>query len=85
MAEGKFLPYLDMPLQHANPRVLKAMKRPGNVEKTLERINKWRQAVPNLTLRSTIIVGFQGEPEEEFQYLLDFLEDAQRDRVGSCQ
>ena len=85
MAEGKILPYLDMPLQHSNPRVLKAMKRPGNVEKTLERINKWREAVPNLTIRSTFIVGFPGETEAEFQDLLDFLEEAQLDRVGCFQ
>ncbi|GKT12287.1 MAG: ribosomal protein S12 methylthiotransferase [Thiomicrorhabdus sp.] len=85
MAEGKILPYLDMPLQHSNPRVLKAMKRPGNVEKTLERINKWRKAVPNLTIRSTFIVGFPGETEEEFQDLLDFLNEAQLDRVGCFQ
>ncbi len=85
MAEGKILPYLDMPLQHANPRILKAMKRPGNVEKTLERIKKWRQAVPDLTIRSTFIVGFPGESEAEFQDLLDFLEEAQLDRVGCFQ
>jgi ribosomal protein S12 methylthiotransferase len=85
MAEGKILPYLDMPLQHANARVLKAMKRPGNVEKTLERINKWRKAVPNLTIRSTFIVGFPGETEAEFQELLDFLQAAQLDRVGCFQ
>ena len=85
MAEGKILPYLDMPLQHANARVLKAMKRPGNVEKTLERINKWRKSVPNLTIRSTFIVGFPGETEEEFQELLGFLNAAQLDRVGCFQ
>ncbi|MBO1926727.1 30S ribosomal protein S12 methylthiotransferase RimO [Thiomicrorhabdus sp. 6S2-11] len=85
MAEGKILPYLDMPLQHANPRVLKAMKRPGNIDKTLERIKKWREQVPNLTIRSTFIVGFPGETEEEFQDLLDFLEEAQLDRVGCFQ
>ncbi|WP_019556157.1 30S ribosomal protein S12 methylthiotransferase RimO [Thiomicrorhabdus arctica] len=85
MAEGKILPYLDMPLQHANARVLKAMKRPGNVEKTLERIKKWREAVPDLTIRSTFIVGFPGETEEEFQDLLDFLAEAQLDRVGCFQ
>jgi len=85
MAEGKILPYLDMPLQHAHPRVLKAMKRPGNVEKTLERIQKWRAQVPNLTIRSTFIVGFPGETEEEFQTLLDFLEEAKLDRVGCFQ
>jgi ribosomal protein S12 methylthiotransferase len=85
MAAGKILPYLDMPLQHANARVLKAMKRPGNVEKTLERIKRWREAVPDLTIRSTFIVGFPGETEEEFQELLDFLEEAQLDRVGCFQ
>ncbi len=85
MAEGKILPYLDMPLQHANSRILKAMKRPGNVEKTLERIKKWRKLVPNLTIRSTFIVGFPGETEEEFQDLLGFLEEAQLDRVGCFQ
>ena len=85
MAQGKVLPYLDMPLQHANSRVLKAMKRPGNVDKTLERIKKWREQVPDLTIRSTFIVGFPGETEEEFQDLLDFLEEAQLDRVGCFQ
>lgn len=85
MASGKILPYLDMPLQHADPTILKAMKRPGNVEKTLERIQKWRQQVPNLTLRSTFIVGFPGETEAQFQTLLDFLEAAQLDRVGCFQ
>lgn len=85
MAAGKILPYLDMPLQHANPRVLKAMKRPGNVEKTLERIQNWRKQVPDLVIRSTFIVGFPGETEEEFQDLLDFLEAAQLDRVGCFQ
>ncbi|WP_024851198.1 30S ribosomal protein S12 methylthiotransferase RimO [Hydrogenovibrio kuenenii] len=85
MAEGKILPYLDMPLQHAHPRVLKAMKRPGNVEKTLERIQKWREQVPDLTIRSTFIVGFPGETEEEFQTLLDFIAEARLDRVGCFQ
>ncbi len=85
MAAGKILPYLDMPLQHAHPRVLKAMKRPGNVEKTLERINKWRATVPDLVIRSTFIVGFPGETEEEFQTLLDFLNEARLDRVGCFQ
>ncbi|GAB6034494.1 30S ribosomal protein S12 methylthiotransferase RimO [Galenea microaerophila] len=85
MAEGKILPYLDMPLQHAHPRVLKAMKRPGNIEKTLERIQRWREQVPNLTIRSTFIVGFPGETEEEFQTLLDFLQEAKLDRVGCFQ
>ena len=85
MAEGKILPYLDMPLQHAHPRILKAMKRPGNVEKTLERIQKWREQVPDLTIRSTFIVGFPGETEEEFQTLLDFIAEARLDRVGCFQ
>ncbi|WP_127470705.1 30S ribosomal protein S12 methylthiotransferase RimO [Thiomicrorhabdus aquaedulcis] len=85
MAEGKILPYLDMPLQHANPRVLKAMKRPGTAEKTLERIKKWREAVPDLTIRSTFIVGFPGETDAEFEDLLTFLEEAQLDRVGCFQ
>jgi len=85
MTEGKILPYLDMPLQHAHPRVLKAMRRPGNIEKTLERIQKWREQVPNLTIRSTFIVGFPGETEEEFQTLLDFLKAAKLDRVGCFQ
>ncbi len=82
MVEGKILPYLDIPLQHASPKILKAMKRPGNVEKVLERIKKWREICPNLTLRSTFIVGFPGETEEDFQMLLDFLQEAQLDRVG---
>ena len=85
MAQGKILPYLDMPLQHANPRILKAMKRPGNIEKTLERIKNWRKQVPNLTIRSTFIVGFPGETEAEFQDLLDFIQEAQLDRVGCFQ
>lgn len=82
MAQGKILPYLDIPLQHASPKVLKAMKRPGSVERVLERIKKWREICPELTLRSTFIVGFPGETEEDFQLLLDFLEEAQLDRVG---
>ncbi len=82
MAEGKLLPYLDIPLQHASPRILKLMKRPGAVERTLERIQAWRRLCPDLTLRSTFIVGFPGETEEDFQLLLDFLEQAQLDRVG---
>nr|Q31G14.1 RecName: Full=Ribosomal protein uS12 methylthiotransferase RimO; Short=uS12 MTTase; Short=uS12 methylthiotransferase; AltName: Full=Ribosomal protein uS12 (aspartate-C(3))-methylthiotransferase; AltName: Full=Ribosome maturation factor RimO [Hydrogenovibrio crunogenus XCL-2] len=85
MAEGKLLPYLDMPLQHADPDILKAMKRPGNVDKTLERIKKWREQVPDLTIRSTFIVGFPGETEAQFQNLLDFIEEAQLDRVGCFQ
>ncbi|MDG4953230.1 30S ribosomal protein S12 methylthiotransferase RimO [Actinobacillus equuli] len=82
MAQGKILPYLDIPLQHASPKVLKAMKRPGSIERSLERIKKWREICPELTLRSTFIVGFPGETEEDFQMLLDFLEEAQLDRVG---
>jgi ribosomal protein S12 methylthiotransferase len=83
MAEGKLLPYLDIPFQHASPRILKLMKRPGAVDKTLERIQRWRQACPDLTLRSTFIVGFPGETEAEFEELLDFLDEAQLDRVGA--
>ncbi|EIJ68570.1 30S ribosomal protein S12 methylthiotransferase RimO [Pasteurella bettyae] len=82
MAAGKILPYLDIPLQHASPKILKAMKRPGSVERVLERIKKWREICPELTLRSTFIVGFPGETEEDFQILLDFLKEAQLDRVG---
>ncbi|GAA4495597.1 30S ribosomal protein S12 methylthiotransferase RimO [Pseudaeromonas paramecii] len=82
MAEGKVLPYLDLPLQHASPRILKLMKRPGSVERTLERIRRWREICPEITLRSTFIVGFPGETEEDFQMLLDFLEQAELDRVG---
>ena len=82
MAVGKILPYLDIPFQHASPRILKAMKRPGDIEGTLARINRWRAAVPELTLRSTFIVGFPGETEQDFQLLLDFLNEAQLDRVG---
>lgn len=82
MAEGKILPYLDIPFQHAHPEVLKAMKRPANEEKVLERIRRWREICPDLTLRSTFIVGFPGETEEHFQYLLGWLQEAQLDRVG---
>ena len=82
MAAGKILPYLDIPLQHASPKILKAMKRPGSVERMLERIKKWREICPELTLRSTFIVGFPGETEEDFQLLLDFLQEAQLDRAG---
>lgn len=82
MAEGLLLPYLDIPLQHASPKILKAMKRPGKIDRTLERINQWREICPDLTLRSTFIVGFPGETEEDFQMLLDFLKEAQLDRVG---
>ncbi len=85
MAEGKLLPYLDIPFQHASPRVLKLMKRPGNQEKVLERIKSWREICPDLVIRSTFIVGFPGETEEDFQMLLDWLEVAQLDRVGCFQ
>ena len=83
MAEGKILPYLDVPLQHASPRILKLMKRPGDIEGTLARIERWRQICPDLTLRSTFIVGFPGETESDFQQLLDFIEQARLDRVGA--
>jgi ribosomal protein S12 methylthiotransferase len=80
--EGKILPYLDVPFQHASPRILKLMKRPANAENTLARIKAWRAICPELTIRSTFIAGFPGETEAEFQQLLDFLEEAQLDRVG---
>ncbi len=82
MAEGKILPYLDVPLQHANTRILKAMKRPASAENNLARIQKWRQICPDITLRSTFIVGFPGETEAEFEELLQFMQEAQLDRVG---
>ena len=82
MAEGLILPYLDVPFQHAHPRVLKAMKRPASAEKNLERIEAWRKICPNITIRSTFIAGFPGETEQEFEYLLDFLREARLDRVG---
>lgn len=82
MAEGKILPYLDIPFQHASAKVLKAMKRPAHSEKVLERIKKWREMCPDLVIRSTFIVGFPGETEEDFQELLQWLEEAQLDRVG---
>jgi ribosomal protein S12 methylthiotransferase len=82
MAQGKLLPYLDIPFQHASPRILKLMKRPGQSDRVLERIKKWREICPDLTIRSTFIVGFPGETEEEFQELLNWLEEAQLDRVG---
>ncbi|WP_288065299.1 radical SAM protein, partial [Rodentibacter caecimuris] len=82
MADGTLLPYLDIPLQHASPKILKAMKRPGSIDRTLERIKKWREICPDLTLRSTFIVGFPGETEEDFELLLNFLKEAQLDRVG---
>lgn len=82
MAEGRLVPYLDVPLQHASPRILKAMKRPANTGDTLERIHRWRKTCPDLTLRSTFIVGFPGETEEDFKRLLEFLAAAELDRVG---
>lgn len=82
MAAGKIAPYLDIPLQHASPKILKAMQRPANMENTLERIQRWRAQCPELVLRSTFIVGFPGETDEDFQALLDFLSAAQLDRVG---
>lgn len=82
MAEGKILPYLDIPFQHASPKVLKAMKRPGNIDGLLERISNWRKTCPDLAIRSTFIVGFPGETEEDFQMLLDFLTTAQLEKVG---
>ncbi len=85
MAEGKLLPYLDIPLQHASLSVLKAMRRPAATEKSLERIHRWRKQCPELTLRSTFIVGFPGETDEDFQQLLTFLQEAQLDRVGCFQ
>jgi ribosomal protein S12 methylthiotransferase len=83
MAEGLVTPYLDIPFQHAAPSVLKAMKRPANEAKVLERIHKWRDICPDLTIRSTFVVGFPGETEADFQYLLDWLDEAQLDRVGA--
>ncbi len=85
MAEGKILPYLDIPFQHASPRILKLMKRPAFEDKTLARIKRWREICPDLTIRSTFIVGFPGETEEDFQYLLDWMQEAQLDRVGCFQ
>jgi ribosomal protein S12 methylthiotransferase len=82
MAEGKILPYLDVPFQHANPRILKAMKRPASAENNLERIKAWRAVCPDITIRSTFITGFPGETEAEFEELLDFLKEARLDRVG---
>jgi len=82
MAEGKLLPYLDIPFQHASPRILKAMKRPAASENTLQRIRAWRETCPDLALRSTFIVGFPGETEDDFERMLDFLDEARLDRVG---
>lgn len=83
MAEGKILPYLDVPLQHASPAILKAMKRPGDSENMLKRIQQWREVCPDLTIRSTFIVGFPGETDQQFGELLDFLDSAQLDRAGA--
>jgi ribosomal protein S12 methylthiotransferase len=85
MAVGKVLPYLDVPFQHASPRILKLMKRPAAAEDNLKRINGWRAICPDLTLRSTFIVGFPGETEDDFAQLLDFLDAARLDRVGCFQ
>jgi ribosomal protein S12 methylthiotransferase len=85
MAEGRILPYLDIPLQHGSPRILKLMKRPAATVNTLQRIRNWREICPDLTIRSTFIVGFPGETEDDFEQLLDFLEAAQLDRVGCFQ
>jgi ribosomal protein S12 methylthiotransferase len=82
MAEGKVLPYLDIPFQHGSPRILKLMRRPAHAEDTLARIRRWRTELPRLTIRSTFIVGFPGETEDDFRILLDWLEEAELDRVG---
>lgn len=82
MADGKLLPYLDIPMQHGSPEVLKAMRRPAHAEKMLERITKWRKVCPDITLRSTFIVGFPGETEDQFTELLDFIREARLNRVG---
>src|SRR5436305_6451096 len=82
MADGVVLPYLDIPFQHASPDVLKRMKRPAAQEKTLERIHSWRAICPDLTIRSTFIVGFPGETDADFRMLLDWLDEAELDRVG---
>ena len=83
MAEGNLLPYLDVPLQHASPKILKAMRRPGGADSHLQTISQWRSICPELTLRSTFIVGFPGETEEDFELLLDFLEEAKIERLGA--
>ncbi|MGB5598477.1 MAG: 30S ribosomal protein S12 methylthiotransferase RimO [Thiothrix litoralis] len=83
MAEGKILPYLDIPFQHASPSVLKAMRRPAHAEKVLDRLKNWRETCPDIAVRSTFIVGFPGETEDDFEMLLDFLQEAQLDRVGA--
>jgi ribosomal protein S12 methylthiotransferase len=83
MAEGKLLPYLDIPFQHASPRILKLMKRPGAIDKVRERIQRWREICPQITLRSTFIVGFPGETDDDFEQLLDFIDEVELDRVGA--
>ena len=83
MAEGLLTPYLDIPFQHASPKVLKLMRRPANEAKVLERLKSWREICPDIAIRSSFVVGFPGETEEDFQYLLDWLEEAQLDRVGA--
>jgi len=83
MAEGLVLPYLDIPFQHASPKVLRAMRRPANDAKVLERIRNWRTIAPDLAIRSSFVVGFPGETKDDFQYLLNWLEEAQLDRVGA--
>jgi ribosomal protein S12 methylthiotransferase len=83
MAEGLLTPYLDIPFQHASPKVLKLMRRPANEAKVLERLKAWRDICPDIAIRSSFVVGFPGETEEDFQYLLDWLEEAQLDRVGA--
>jgi len=85
MADGKILPYLDIPFQHGSPRILKLMKRPGAIDNTLERIHTWKRTCPDITLRSTFIVGFPGETDDDFDQLLGFLDEAQLDRVGCFQ
>jgi len=83
MAEGKILPYLDIPFQHASPNVLRAMRRPANEAKVLERIQRWRDICPDIAIRSTFVVGFPGETEADFDYLMDWLAEARLDRVGA--
>jgi ribosomal protein S12 methylthiotransferase len=83
MADGLVLPYLDIPFQHASPKVLRSMKRPANEAKVLERLKNWRSIVPDIAVRSSFVVGFPGETDEDFQYLLSWLEEAQLDRVGA--
>ena len=83
MAEGKLLPYLDVPLQHASPKILRSMRRPGGAKSHLETIREWRSICPELAIRSTFIVGFPGETEEDFKMLLDFLRESRLERVGA--